>query len=361
VLSTLGPIEITRAYAINSENKRYFPLDDALGITGGMTPAAAGLLCWAGAELGSYDLAERTLKQLAALDVPGRRVQRVVNFQADSINTWVSSREEKIEKGGFLNLQVDMTGIPMRKEDLVGVKGKNGDPKKKQIKAGAVFKQETNANGEIQRVPCSTSHVVSFDDVTNFSRNFLNEAVIRGYHQADKIILTADGAEWIWLMAQDRFKGAVEIVDFYHAAEHLKTLCFLAEPEPEKAQMLFKLRRKYMCTYGANCIIRYFQNLSPEHPAKAEIEAGLHYFTNNLKRMDYGAFRKAGYFIGSGVIEGTCKSLINQRTDLSGQRWHVSGSLNVLRCRALITDGLHERYWQSRAKLYKPKAEKRIA
>lgn len=75
-----------------------------------------------------------------------------------------------------------------------------------------------------------------------------------------------------------------------------------------------------MKTYGAACVIRYFQNLPANHPRKTEINDALPYFIKNLHRMDYGRFRKLGYCIGSGALDGTCKSLVNQRTDLAGQR-----------------------------------------
>lgn len=67
--------------------------------------------------------------------------------------------------------------------------------------------------------------------------------------------------------------------------------------------------------------------------------------------MKYREFRQKGYFIGSGVIEGNCKCLVNQRTDLGGQRWLKSGSLNVLRIRAAIADNLHDNYWKTQGKL----------
>ena len=349
VLSTVGPVEITRAYVVNRDGERSFPLDDALGLVGGCTPAAAGLMCWAGSQLPSYDLAEKTLKRLAGLSIPGRRVQRLVNMCGEDVANWAAKRKLEKDSGGILNIQADMTGIPMRKEDLIGIPGKSGDPKKRQIKGGIVFRQEANSEGEMQRVPLSTTRVVSFEDVTSFSQQLFNEAVIRGYHKADTIVFTADGAEWIWLMVKDRFGKIVEIVDFYHAAEHLSTLCHLVEPDKEKASVIFKLRCRLMKTYGAACVIRYFENLPTQHPAKNEVEKALHYFRVNLQRMNYGAFRQAGYFIGSGAMEGTCKSLVNQRTDLAGQRWHPSGSLNVLRCRALVADQLHDLYWSERS------------
>jgi len=221
---------------------------------------------------------------------------------------------------------------------------------------GIVFRQEVNSQGEIQRVPWSTTRVVSFEDVASFSQTLFTEAVTRGYHAADQVVFTADGAEWIWRMVEDRFKGVVQIVDFYHAAEHLGILCHLAEADKDKAEAMFCLRRRLRRDYGAECIIRYFESLAVGHPKKTEIDAALHYFTTNLKRMDYGTFRARGYFIGSGAMEGTCKSLVNQRTDLAGQRWHPSGSLNVLRIRALVADKLHDHYWQQRAVIPRQKA-----
>lgn len=349
VLSTVGPVQITRDYVVSGKGARSFPLDYAMGLVGGCTPAAAGLVCWAGAQSASYDLAGAALARMAGLDVPGRRVQRMVNLCAEDAAAWAAKRGREEHAGGILNIQADMTGIPMRKEDLAGVSGKNGDPRKRQVKGGIVFRQEANGEGELQRVPWSTTRVVSFDDVTSFSRQLFNEAVIRGYHQADTVVFTADGAEWIWLMVKDRFGKVVEIVDFYHAAEHLGILCHLAEPDKEKAQAMFGLRRRLMRDYGAACIIRYFENLPAQHPAKEQIEDALRYFRTNRARMDYGGFRKSGYFIGSGAMEGTCKSLVNQRTDLAGQRWHPSGSLNVLRCRALVADELHDLYWSERS------------
>ena len=83
VLSTVGPVQITRAYVVNGDGERSFPLDEAMGLVGGCTPAAAGLACWAGAQSASYDLAGAALARMAGLAVPGRRVQRLVNLCAE--------------------------------------------------------------------------------------------------------------------------------------------------------------------------------------------------------------------------------------------------------------------------------------
>ena len=81
---------------------------------------------------------------------------------------------------------------------------------------------------------------------------------------------------------------------------------------------------------------------------RAAIDERLNYFRVNEGRMRYGEFRRRGYVIGSGAVEGACRSVINQRADLSGQRWHPDGALNVLRIRGMVMDGIHEDYWKRR-------------
>ncbi len=355
ILSSVGPLTYTRAYttSLGQDGKtlRRFPLDEVLGITEGCTPAMASMLTWAGASFNSYDQAGEALERMAGVSVSGRRVQRIVNALAERESAWIAKREREPLRGGILNLQVDMTGIPMRPEELIGVKGKDGSPRKCQVKVGAVFKQQTNAEGEIQRIPDSTTRVITFDDVPTFSGMLMNEACRRGYHQADIVVFTSDGAEWIWRMVEARFKRAVQIVDFYHAAEHLSILCEIVEPDKANAQELFKKRRKILLNWGVESLIDFFTKIAKGDPKEAQIKDALGYFITHRDRMKYREFREKGYFIGSGVIEGSCKCLVNQRTDLGGQRWLKTGSINVLRIRAAIQDRLHDKYWNTIGKL----------
>lgn len=353
-LSTIGWVRYTRAYTATKQNGktvRSFPLDEALGITEGCTPAMAGMLTWSGACFGSYDTASEAIGRLGGVVVSGRKIQRIVNAVAQQESAWIAAREQEPITGGILNIQADMTGIPMRPEELINVKGKDGAPKKCQVKVGAVFRQKTNADGEIQRIPNSTTRVVSFEDVPTFSKILKNEAIKRGYIQADTVVFTSDGAEWIWRMVADRFKRVVQIIDFYHAAEHLNTLCEIVEPDKQKSAKLFRQRRKILLNWGADSTIKFFANMAKGHPRQADIEHALEYFITHRERMKYREYRKKGYFIGSGVIEGSCKCLVNQRTDLGGQRWLKTGSVNVLRIRAAIQDNLHDLYWKSIAKI----------
>lgn len=352
VLSTVGEITYSRPYVTGPDGKRSFPLDTAMGVVAGCTPAMASLLSRAGAMNQSYESAGENASKMMGVHVEGRRIHRVVDAVSDEELKWIAERPvESCPNGGILNIQADMTGLPLRKEDLVGIKGHDGkDPKKKQIKVGAVFLQEENAEKEMQRIPESTTRVAEFSDWRDFKDRLYGEAVRRGYNDAARVAFVSDGADWIWDMATDRFKGAVQIVDFFHACEHLGALCELIHPEKGEAySALFEERRRMLKKWGVNSMIAYFEKLAVGHRRSEAINSALGYFRHHQERMQYHKFRKAGYFIGSGVIEGTCKCLVNQRCDLAGQRWHPESSQKVLAIRAAVMDRLHDAYWQARS------------
>ena len=168
----------------------------------------------------------------------------------------------------------------------------------------------------------------------------------RGYATARKTVFIGDGAEWIWNLVTDRFRDAVQIVDFYHACEHLHALCVGLEPDEQRAITLFRKLRKRLKNNGLTRIMHdislRLHSLSPK--ARAEVEAQLHYFQTNATRMTYRTFRRQGYFIGSGAIEGACRHIVAQRTKLSGMRWLCSGAENVLAFRCLIKSNFFDNY-----------------
>lgn len=345
ILTSQGEIEIRRLYVPG----RGCPLDEAIGLAGGCTPLAAEMLCHAAAMDESYDKGEASLGRLAGLAVPGRRLQRLVNQVSPGMEAAGADRKPDRPRGGDrLNSQVDMTGVPVRPEDLVGTAGRDGEPRKKQLKVGVSFRRERGEDGQWRTVRSSLAHLVAWEAPEAFGGRMRDWLRSRGLGAAEVHTVTADGAPWIWELVRVWFPGAREIVDFYHAAEHLHELCQLVHPkDAAAADALFAVRRRILKAYGAKSLVRYFEAKAASSPAGREIMAKLDYFRENLPRMEYGAFRREGLVIGSGEVEGACRSLVNQRADLSGQRWHPRGALNVLRIRGMVVDGLHAAYWRT--------------
>jgi hypothetical protein len=347
--TVLGPINLRRAYYRGPKGGRY-PLDEVLGLHDQYTPAVAQLMCWAGALDSSFELASETLARFAGLIIPGRQVQRVVNALGRPAATWMHNRPSQTRPAPVevLNIQTDMTGIPARPEELQGISGKqpDGSAKTRQIKVGCVFTQSRDAQGRPQRDPFSSTYLAAFCDPTDFGSLLWSEAMKRGYATARKTVFLGDGAEWIWNLVSDRFHDAVQIVDFYHACEHLHALCQMLEPDEQRTKTLFKSWRKRLKNNGLPRILHEVSERLPalNSSARKAVEAQLPYFQTNATRMTYRTFRRQGYFIGSGAIEGACRHIVAQRTKLSGMRWLCSGAENVLAFRCLIKSNLFDAY-----------------
>ena len=149
VTTLCGNITLRRAYYVGTKGGRY-PLDEQLGLHDQYTPAVAQLMCWAGAMDPSFQQASQTFERFAGLTIPDRQIQRVVQECAQSAEKWRKKRSVPQRKTPVpvLNIQTDMTGIPMRPEELRSIKGKqeDGSTKTRQIKVGCVFTQFMRAS-----------------------------------------------------------------------------------------------------------------------------------------------------------------------------------------------------------------------
>jgi len=350
LLSAVGEVSYTRWYAGDADDGHGFPADEALGIVCGCTPGAAKRLCHMGAKGQSYGEASQSLELLSGIRASANTIQRLIGVVGPDMAAWAHARQPatvRPERDVAVCLQMDMTGVRLLKKYLKGVKGKDGPPKGRQIKCGVVFLLERGADGRYHKVPDSSVHIISFGDLTDFSAELDKARQKLGAGHIAKLIVISDGAEWIWNIVADRFRQAFGIVDFWHAAEHLHELCEFTLGKGAAASESFVLLRHKLKRYGVNGIIRHFESLKTSKAKRRGIEKRLRYFRSHQARMQYHLYRREGWPIGSGEVEGACKSLIKQRTDLSGQRWSLDGALNVLWVRALVRDGLHDLFWNS--------------
>lgn len=348
VLSAAGEVRYTRWYATDTKGGRSFPADEALGIVCGCTPGAAKRLCHAGAKSQSYGEAATSLALLAGIQTSASRLHRLIRVVGPDMATWARERQPATvhpDRDVAVCLQMDMTGVRLLRKYLRGVKGKDGPPKGRQIKCGVVFLMERGEDGRYAKVPDSSVHVLSFGDVCDFAAQMEAARQKLGAKHIAKLIVISDGAEWIWNLVQDRFRQAFAIVDFWHAAEHLHELCEYVHGQGAAATDSFRVLRRTLKRYGVQCVLRHFERLEVSNRKRSGIRKRLRYFRTHEARMQYHRYRRQGWPIGSGEVEGACKSLIKQRTDLSGQRWSPDGALNVLWVRALVNDGLHDAYW----------------
>jgi hypothetical protein len=248
--------------------------------------------------------------------------------------------------------------VPFRRDELQGVKGKqpDGTSRTREAKLGCVFTQiTTDVDGQPIREHESTSYVGTFAGCRDAGTLLRQEALRRGYGTIPKTVYLGDGALWIWENARLNFPDAVQILDFYHASEHLGiiTAAFWSD-DCKKAKRKQKDWSKIMKRGSARTLITTTKRLLTQHRVRLSesaietIEREINYFETNMHRTCYGHFRDQGYFIGSGVIEAGCKAVIGRRMKQSGMFWGEEGAESILTLRCLSCGPHLEASWQAR-------------
>ena len=354
VQGIFGSFQLERDYYYHAGKEQgHSPADAALGLEVGYTPALAKLICLEGADEPTYLKAERHLEQTGGIAVSARQIQRVVQRVGGGAQRW---QERPAQPGSFdapvLYVSADGTGVPMVPEELKGRRGKQADgtARTRQVYLGCVFTQHrTDEKGHPVRDYESTTYVSSFQSIDAFGPLLRQEAMRRGLGSAGKVVVLIDGAAGLENMGRLCFKDSLQIVDFFHAMEHaghvLEALIGKAHPDYPK-----RLRRwaKRLLKDKVQALIKETRQESAGTPQAAAVEQALGYFVRNVSRMQYGSFRAAGLFIGSGVVEAGCKTVIGGRCKQSGMFWSESGAENILALRCLHSSRRLEDFWKHR-------------
>jgi hypothetical protein len=224
ITGLFGAMHIFRDYYLQGQ-KGFCPADNSLGLEGAYTPALSRMMLRAAAK-DSYGEASADLFEYAGVRVCDRQIQRLVQTVAPAIEPWLDT----VQDSGpvpLMYISGDGTGVPMRKEELQGRRGKqaDGSAKTREVKLGCVFLQtEVDAEGHPIRKEDSTTYVGSFEGAAEFGLLLRQEARRRGLGRALKVVFIGDGAAWVWEVARVNFPGAVLILDFYHALQHVHGL-----------------------------------------------------------------------------------------------------------------------------------------
>jgi len=236
--------------------------------------------------------------------------------------------------------------------ELKGRRGKQADgtAKTRQVYLGCVFTQHrTDEQGHPVRDYEATTYVSSFQSIDAFGPLLRQEAIRRGMGSVGKVVVLIDGAVGLENMGRRCFKDCLQIVDFFHAMEHagqvLEAWIGKAHPDYKK-----RLRHwaKRLLKDKVQALIQETRQQGAGTSQEAAVEQALGYFVRNVNRMQYGTFRAAGLFIGSGVVEAGCKTIIGGRCKQSGMFWSESGAENILALRCIHSSRRLEDFWKYR-------------
>ncbi len=366
ILTVVGWARIERPYYLCPAcHTGYFPADVELDIAQtDFSPGVRRMLAAVGG-VAPFAQGRDQIKLLAGLDVTAKTVERT----AESVGEDIEIREQQAIQSAkqlrlptvagpsipYLYVQMDGTQVFVVKTETEGRAGRTpGQPARtRECKLGAVFTQTTvDEKGRPVRDEDSTTYVGAIETAEDFGLRIYTEAWDRGWNRATIRVVMGDGSHWIWNIADQHFPGAIQIVDLYHAREHLWDLARKLHPADEVAQKRWLMRKLDWLENGkieklTAALRRLADGEQNSELAKATY-AEAEYFDGNRDRMRYPEFRQKNLFVGSGVIEAGCKTVIGSRLKLSGMFWTVRGANAIIALRCCLLNGELEDYWAAR-------------
>ena len=365
--TVLGEVKIGRGYYYCDQcRKGLIPKDRELDIVGtSLSPGVRRMIGRVGGKE-PFDEGRLDLEELAGVCVSTKAVERASEAIGEDIEACEKPDRELMVSGKIVALEskkhpvarmyiaMDGTGVPVLPIETVGRPGKDetGDAKTREARLGCVFTQTgSDERGEPVRDENSTTYVGAIEPAEQFGSRIYAEAVRRGVRDAAEVVVLGDGAHWIWTIADLHFYGATQILDLYHALEHVSVVAkTVYEVLDKKANKWIEKRTEQVKRGDIKALLRSLKRLNPEgKDASLVLSREIEFFRKNRDRMRYDEFRKRGLFIGSGVVEAGCKTVIGRRLKLSGMRWTVRGANAIISLRCCQMSRKWEDYWEARS------------
>jgi hypothetical protein len=375
VISVFGKVRYQRAYYAGCAcGQGKSPLDEQYGLApGAVTAGLAALLALAGIEF-SYDespswlvhyllfsVAENTVRseteQMGALQAeeettlikqsqtesyqqarqrePGPIVQRLYGSM-DAAKVRIEPRSKKGEAKEAHEDWRDMKVLCWYEVESVPPAQRTARHREKVLREQPAFRAKN------MRYFCDIREAEAFGKLLWATGCQINADL------SPELVFLGDGAIWIWNLVRLYYPHALQIVDWFHAEEHLEGVAAAAFPTAEQRSVWLEPVTQALWDGQVEDVIRACQTL-PSTCLKAQQAAA--YFSNNSERMRYDRFRAAGYMIGSGTIESACKQLVTHRLDLPGAQWEVDGAVHTAKARAVWLSGHWQALCQRRAAL----------
>jgi len=357
ILSVFGRVTSERAYYAGCAcGQGCAPLDDQYGLQPGQVSAGLSeLLTLAGVEL-AFEHSQRWLKGFLLFDVSENTIrhetQTLGQTQAAHETVW----QQQSQHPAWLQAhRRTPEPIPARLYGSLDAAKVRIEPRKlaekqaahetwRDLKVGCWFEAEPvpprqqstrqQAVSERDQLCQRATHLHYYCDLTD-AKTFGELMWATGCAaQADltrELVFVCEGAAWIWNLITTHYAHAVQIVDWYHAADRLHRVAQAAFSQGEARDDWLERTTTNLWEGRVTEVIHACAQLEVRC---AEAHDAVTYFTNNQTRMRYPEYRKAGYFLGSGTVESSCKQIVSQRLKCSGAQWLIPGAIDTAKARA---------------------------
>ena len=363
VISVFGKVVYERAYYAGCTcGKGKAPLDEQFGLEpGAVTAGLAALLALAGIEF-SFDQSPKWLGEFLLFDVAQNTVRSETEKMGGLQQTLEAELIQRSQDEKYLQARERDPGpIPVRLYGAMDAAKVRIEPR---MKSGELPMEHEDWRDmkvlswfEVEQVPPAQrsrrqrqkvvreqpalraknlKYYCDILEAEEFGKLLWASGVQMKADLSRELIFLGDGAVWIWNLVSRYYPKAVQIVDWYHAEEHLERLAASAFPDPQARSRWLDDVVQALWEGQVEQVIQACQALAP---SCSEAQREANYFYTNAARMRYDRFRAAGYMIGSGSVESACKQIVTQRLKLPGAQWIVAGAVQTAKARAAWLSG----------------------
>tara|TARA_R110002049_G_C9063769_1_gene554388 strand:+ start:346 stop:1239 length:894 start_codon:yes stop_codon:yes gene_type:complete len=284
-------------------------------------------MCYIGQHL-VFREAEEVINTLTGAGFNAKQIERTCHKYGDSIE---QGDIGQIEVNGYQEV------LPPESDKLhyVSVDGSMYYAKEegwKEIKLGRIYKEEG-----LVKISKNRSELMASTYVAHLggSKNFIPKMEYYIESLKDKVFI-ADGAKWIWNWIDDAYPGSIQIVDCFHAKEHLCEFAKDYFKNKNECSNWIEEQGRSMLAKGITAVIEELEKLSNSTKKREQL---INYHKQNEKRMQYHLFKEKGLLIGSGAIESAHKDVLQKRLKLPGQRWTKKGLQQMAQLRVVYKSG----------------------
>lgn len=333
-MTAVGPVSVKRVYfRCDGCALGEYALDEPLGLAGLLSKQARRLVSLAGGQQ-SFARAEQTLEQLCGWSISDESIRRACYAEADRIARW-QDEDERAYRGfltaaGEIELQIDAAKVNTAggwrdMKIAVCAKRQRGEP----------AAPEQWDKRQLPK-PSARAAFARVEEAEPFGQR-LADWTQRLQVDARQTSVLADGAQWIWNLADEHVPGARQCLDIYHGCEHLSDAAKAVhgQTSEQAARWLEQARGRLLADGWWGLCEQVGQTLSDVgEPAREALEELLGYFSKHTQRLNYAARLCAGESIGSGMVEGACKNVIGKRLKQTAARWKLDNvqKMAVLCC-----------------------------
>jgi hypothetical protein len=375
VTSVFGRITYERAYYAGCQcGKGRAPVDDQYGLVpGAVTAGLAALLGLGGIELSFgesrdwlsafllFQVSENTIRsETQALGAVQEEREAQVCQQSQDLDYLQARLREKTPLPARLYGSLDAAKVRIEARAKEGKKPENTEAWR-DMKVGCWYEAEpvpskqrsTRQRDKFEREQAvfrakNMRYYCDIQEADKFGQLMWGTGCTVKADLVPELVFVCDGAVWIWNLVKLHYPHAIQIVDWYHAADHLKCVAQAAFPAASDRTAWLEPVTADLWAGRVTSVVQACELLASRCE---EARQAMTYFTNNAARMKYDQYREAGYLIGSGTIESGCKQIVTQRLKKPGAQWEVDGAVQTAKARAAWLSGEWDAVCAQRAAL----------